>query len=56
MAWDVEYTDEFRAWWDTLTESQQDDVAATVQLLMHVVCTIRTPHEPQRGVIRDGLL
>ncbi len=29
----VEYTDEFGAWWQDLTESQQDDVAATIALL-----------------------
>ena len=44
MAWDVEYTDEFRAWWDTLTESQQDDVAAAVQLLMDDGPQLRFPH------------
>lgn len=44
MAWDVEYTDEFRAWWHTLTESQQDDVAAAVQLLMDHGPQLRFPH------------
>jgi len=44
MAWDVEYTDEFRVWWDTLTESQQDDVAAAVQLLMDDGPQLRFPH------------
>ncbi|HMO51519.1 MAG TPA: type II toxin-antitoxin system RelE/ParE family toxin [Kiritimatiellia bacterium] len=32
-AWAVEYTDEFEAWWNGLTESEQDDIAATVGLL-----------------------
>ena len=31
--WAVEYTDEFETWWDGLTESEQDDIAATVGLL-----------------------
>ena len=31
--WTVEYTDEFETWWDGLTESEQDDIAATVGLL-----------------------
>jgi len=44
MAWDVEYTDELRAWWDTLTESQQDDVAAVVQVLMDEGPHLRFPH------------
>ena len=33
MHHDVEYTNEFRNWWDTLTDSEQEDVAATVGLL-----------------------
>lgn len=34
MSWDVENTDEFAAWWDELSESQQEDVEAIVELLM----------------------
>jgi hypothetical protein len=33
MAWMVEYTDEFGAWWETLDEGEQVSVAAVVQLL-----------------------
>ncbi len=33
MAWDVEYTDEFGAWWDALTAAEQIDVGAGVRLL-----------------------
>jgi hypothetical protein len=33
MACEVEYTDEFGAWWDDLNESEQVDVAAMVALL-----------------------
>ncbi len=33
MAYDVEYTDEFGAWWAGLSEAEQVDVAATVTLL-----------------------
>jgi len=33
MAWTVEYTDEFGAWWTELSETQQDRIAATVKLL-----------------------
>jgi hypothetical protein len=33
VAWDVEYTDEFGAWWDSLTEAEQKDVAFVVGLL-----------------------
>lgn len=31
--WNVEYTDEFEAWWVGLDEPEQDDIAATVGLL-----------------------
>jgi len=30
MGWEVEYTDEFGVWWETLTEQEQGDVAAYV--------------------------
>ena len=34
MGWDVEYTDEFAEWWKKLSEDQQEDFAAIVELLM----------------------
>ena len=34
MSWEVEYTNEFGAWWAGLAERQQDDVTAVVELLM----------------------
>ena len=33
MKWEVEYTDEFESWWLTLSESEQEDIAASVYLL-----------------------
>lgn len=33
MAWSVEQTDEFEDWWSRLTEPEQVDVVASVQLL-----------------------
>ena len=33
MAWEVEYTDEFELWWDSLSEEQQEDLDASVGLL-----------------------
>jgi hypothetical protein len=41
MAWNVEYTDVFGAWWEGLTEPEQEWVAATVGLL-----EIEGPHLP----------
>ena len=34
MTWEVEYTDEFFAWWKTLNESEQDSVSRLVELLI----------------------
>lgn len=33
MNWQIEYTDEFESWWQTLTEDQQDDIVSVVQIL-----------------------
>lgn len=33
MPWDVEYTDEFGRWWDTLSDDQQDAIRERVDLL-----------------------
>ncbi len=33
MEWEVEYTDEFEDWWSGLTEAEQEDIAAVVELL-----------------------
>lgn len=33
MAWDIEYTDEFGGWWETLAEDAQTDVDTVVGLL-----------------------
>jgi hypothetical protein len=33
MRWEVEFTDEFEAWWNTLTEDEQVSVDASVRLL-----------------------
>lgn len=33
MEWEVEYTDEFGEWWASLSEAEQEDVAAVVELL-----------------------
>lgn len=33
MSWEVEYTDDFGAWWETLTEGDQEAIDAAVELL-----------------------
>jgi hypothetical protein len=44
MAWDVEYTDEFELWWASLTESEQESVAASVGLLEERGPNLGFPH------------
>lgn len=33
--WDVEFTDQFEAWWDTLSAEEQQSIDAAVRLLEH---------------------
>jgi hypothetical protein len=44
MVWDVEYTDEFGAWWDTLTAEEQKSLAASVGLLVERGPRLGFPH------------
>lgn len=44
MAWDVEYTDEFEKWWNSLTEEEQISVAASVILLETLGPQLGFPH------------
>ena len=44
MSWDVEYTDEFGVWWTGLTEGEQDETAAMVELLEEHGPVLRYPH------------
>lgn len=42
--WVVEYTDEFGAWWQELSEATQDDIAASVGLLERRGPSLGHPH------------
>src|SRR5881275_2369738 len=42
--WEVEYTDEFKAWWNALTEEQQEALAARVRLLQKNGPALRRPY------------
>jgi hypothetical protein len=44
VEWEVEYTDEFGAWWDSLPESEQAELAAKVELLLQFGPTLPRPH------------
>ncbi len=42
--WEVESTDEFGKWWDTLTESAQNSINASVDLLAEWGVMLRFPY------------
>lgn len=42
--WDVEYTDEFEQWWQTLSEKQQDDLLVSVELLRNLGPALPRPY------------
>lgn len=44
MSWDVEYTDEFGAWWADLAEAEQESLAASVRLLEECGPMLGFPH------------
>lgn len=44
MTWDVEYTDEFGAWWTNLDEAERESITATVGLLEVDGPNLRFPH------------
>lgn len=44
MSWDVEYTDEFEQWWTSLTDNEQEALAASVGLLEERGPSLGYPH------------
>lgn len=44
MKWEIEYTDEFGAWWDGLADPEQESVRASVKLLGDFGPGLRFPH------------
>lgn len=61
MAWEVEYTEEFEGWWESLSEDEQGAVAARVALLEQHGPRLRRPavgaikgsrHDPQMKELR----
>ena len=44
MTWNAEFTNEFGEWWDELSESEQDDITATVELLQEHGPQLRYPY------------
>jgi hypothetical protein len=54
MAWEAEFTDEFEAWWSALSESEQESVAASVQLLEVRGPQLGFPHSSGISASRHG--
>jgi hypothetical protein len=44
MKWEIEYTEEFERWWDTLSEDEQESVAVSVGLLELMGPNLPRPH------------
>ena len=44
MAWDVEFTGQFEAWWSSLSEDEQVEISAKVELLQERGPTLPRPH------------
>jgi len=42
--WEVEYTDEFEEWWETLNEAEQDALTFSVGLLQSEGPSLNFPH------------
>ena len=44
VGWDIEYTDEFGEWWNSLSVDEQESVRASVVLLEECGPHLRSPH------------
>jgi hypothetical protein len=44
MAWEIEFTDEFSAWWGDLSADEQEEIAAKVELLEERGPSLPRPH------------
>ena len=54
MTWDVEYTDEFGAWWSALTEAEQESIDVSVRLLETMGPQLPFPHSSDVKKSRHG--
>ena len=56
MPWEIEHTDEFGQWWQALSEGQQDDVAARVELLTEHDPNLPYPYSSDIRSSRQGVM
>ena len=54
MNWEVEYTDDFGDWWHSLTEAEQESLAASVRLLEDRGPALGYPHSSAINGSRHG--
>lgn len=54
MKWEIEYTDEFGAWWAGLSEAEQISLTASVQLLEELGPRLGFPHSSGINGSRHG--
>lgn len=54
MIWEIEFTDEFGAWWETLSDDEQESVRASVKLLGEFGPSLRFPHSSGINGSRHG--
>jgi hypothetical protein len=54
MHWEVEYTDEFEAWWNGLSEAEQESLDASVRLLEERGPSLGFPHSSGINGSRHG--
>jgi hypothetical protein len=54
VSWEVEYTDEFGAWWEMLTDEEQQSVAAVVGILEDEGPQLGYPHSSAISSSRHG--
>jgi len=56
MRWDVEFTNEFGEWWDSLDEGEQESVDASVRLLEELGPALPAPYSSDVKKSRHGNL
>lgn len=45
--WKIELTNEFEEWWQTLTDQEQDDATAIIELLEEMGVRLRFPYSSE---------
>ena len=44
VVWEIEFTDEFETWWNSLDESEQESLAASIGLIEQIGPHLGRPH------------